>query len=569
MNATDLLAMYERVADAPDAVGKLRRLILDLAVRGRLVGQDATEERASDLLARIRESHVAKVTGENHPSLDDAQSITDAVPHGWCVVPLAALGKWAVGSGFPKNEQGDEEGTIPFLKVSDMNLPENAKFVVVANNYISVETARRIRAKIHPVGTIIFPKIGGAIATNKRRILSEDSAIDNNCLGITFSRELYNEWAFLVLSSLDFSRYQVGTAVPALQQSALSQIPVLLPPYAEQHRIVAKVNELMALCDQLEAARKEREVARDRLATANLARLNAPDPNSFIADARFAMKVMPSLTARADQVKQLRQAMLNLAVRGKLVPQDAGDEPAVRLLEAISKERETLGIRKAPQRTGADSGERRSAPFECPIGWVWARVGDVVLHAEYGSSEKASAIADGVPILAMGNIQNGKVIIGKEKRISRNSADLPRLFLRQFDLLYNRTNSAELVGKTGIYLAEDDAFTFASYLIRLRPSLRFSEPRYLNIAMNASEFRRTQIEPHIRKQTGQANVNGAILKQMLIPIPPLREQKRIVAKVEALMRLCDLLETSLISGEAACSRLLDYMVSSVSLSSRA
>ena len=118
--------------------------------------------------------------------------------------------------------------------------------------------------------------------------------------------------------------------------------PFPLPPLAEQHRIVAKVDELMALCDRLEAARAGREAVRDRLAAASLARLNAPDPETFQADARFALDALPALTTRPDQIKQLRQTILNLAVRGKLVPQDANDEPASELLKRIAKEKARL-----------------------------------------------------------------------------------------------------------------------------------------------------------------------------------------------------------------------------------
>ena len=152
-----------------------------------------------------------------------------------------------------------------------MNLPKNEKFITTANNAIDDEAAKRMRAAIHPPGTIIFPKIGGAIATNKRRILTRGSAIDNNCLGITFASEIDVEWAYLLMTTLDFTRYQAGTAVPALQQGTLAAIPVPLPPLAEQHRIVAKVGALMALCDRLEAALTTADTTRARLLDALLA----------------------------------------------------------------------------------------------------------------------------------------------------------------------------------------------------------------------------------------------------------------------------------------------------------
>ena len=111
----------------------------------------------------------------------------------------------------------------------------------------------------------------------------------------------------------------------------------------------------MALCDRLEAARAAREAMRDRLTAASLARLNAPDPDTFQADARFALDALPALTTRPDQIKQLRQTILNLAVRGKLVPQDASDEP-LSLETAASDDR----------------------PDDIPTTWRHARLADIL-----------------------------------------------------------------------------------------------------------------------------------------------------------------------------------------------
>ena len=253
MNPKSLLSLIDRVMDTPHAVSRMRRFVLNLAMRGRLVEQDPADEPASELLKRIAADKDR--AGKRHKLLPfvEADEVED-IPHNWSAVPLIALGHWAVGSGFPKNEQGIRDAKYLFLKVSDMNLPGNEKLITTANNSIDEAAARRTRARIHPPGTIIFPKIGGAIATNKRRILTRSSAIDNNCLGIKFSRHVDLEWAYILLSNLDFTLYQAGTAVPALQQGTLGAIPISLPPGAEQRRIVAKVDELMALCDRLEAA---------------------------------------------------------------------------------------------------------------------------------------------------------------------------------------------------------------------------------------------------------------------------------------------------------------------------
>jgi type I restriction enzyme, S subunit len=349
-----------------------------------------------------------------------------------------------------------------------------------------------------------------------------------------------------------------------LNTALVRRFPLGLPPLAEQQRIVGKVDELMVLCDRLEAAQAERETQRDRLAAASLNRLNHPSAggaHTFREYARFHLRHLPLLTARPDQIPQLRQTILNLAVRGQLVSQDPRDEPASDLLKRIAAKKEQLinkgVIRKEKQYRPVTADE---APFNIPTNWNWARIGACSLVTEYGTSVKSHNIEQGVPVLKMGDIQNGKVVLGGQKKVPRDIDELPQLFLKRLDLLYNRTNSAELVGKTGIYLGEDNKYTFASYLIRIQFLTEMMNPLYSNLAMNAPYFRATQIVPELQQQCGQANVNGTKLRNMLLPVPPLSEQHRIVARVEELMALCDRLESQLTTGQNEKGHLLESVL---------
>ena len=141
--------------------------------------------------------------------------------------------------------------------------------------------------------------------------------------------------------------------------------------------------------------------------------------------------------------------------------------------------------------------------------------------------------------------------------------DLPRLYLKNSDLLFNRTNSFELVGKTGIFKGECDKFTFASYLIRIRLFDSYIFPDYVNLSMNADYFRETQINTEVTQQCGQANFNGTKLANTRIPLPPLEEQKRIVAKVNQLMALCDELEAKLRQTEEDSEKLMNTAVKGI------
>jgi type I restriction enzyme S subunit len=190
-------------------------------------------------------------------------------------------------------------------------------------------------------------------------------------------------------------------------QMAINQV-VPLPPLAEQRRIVAKVDELMALCDRLEAARADREATRDKLTAASFARLNAPNPETFRNDVRFALDALPALTARPDQIKQLRQTILNLAVSGKLVVQDPNDEPASELGKRIAMKKTRLQherhIRPDSPLPAIDAVER---PFTEPAGWRWFRAQDLSLKISDGVHKKPNYVTVGIPFITVKNLTEG------------------------------------------------------------------------------------------------------------------------------------------------------------------
>ena len=556
MNAGRLLAHYEKIADAPDAIPRLRRFILDLAVRGMLVEQDPNDEPASTLLERITEEKAGRLKLQK--SLPDfvADDLGDA-PRNWYVVPLIALGEWAVGSGFPKNEQGRSDGPYFFLKVSDMNLPENDKYITTANNCIDGDAAKRMRATIHPAGTIIFPKIGGAIATNKRRIITRGSAIDNNCLGITFSSHINIEWAYLLMTHFDFTQYQAGTAVPALQQGTLATVPVALPPLAEQHRIVAKVDELLTLCDRLETARTEREVTRDRLAAASLARLNEPDPAPavFQNHAAFALDHLAPLTTRPDQIKALRQTILNLAVRGKLVPQNPNDEPASELLARFRKakaeqKRETSDARI---KTAPDANDE-CLPFELPKGWCAQSFENIFLFIDYRGKTPPKT-DNGVALITAKNVRMGHLDREPREYVSDDTFRtwMTRGFPRIGDLFFTTEAPLGNVCLNNI----DKPFALAQRVICMQPYTGI-DTRFLMYGL-MSDPMQSLIHEHATGLTAKG-IKAAKLKPLPVPLPPLAEQHRIVAKVDELMALCDRLEASLAAADGKRVRLLESLL---------
>ena len=533
-------------------IKKLRELILELAVRGKLVAQNPDDEPASKLLERI-EAEKAQLIKDGKlkkqkplaPISEDEKPFE--LPAGWEWVRLGQVGSWAIGNGFPVAIQGESEGEVLLCKVSDMNLANNALFIETTVNKVSLNLAQEKKFNIQKAGTVIFPKIGGAIATNKRRIIKHPTAIDNNCLGITPSDLITTEFLFVYLTALDMTKYQAGTSVPALSQGVLGQISFALPPLAEQQRIVAKVDELMALCDQLEQQSEHQLTAHQQLTDTLLTTLtesaNAQELNDSWQRLAQHFDLLFSGPMGAWAIDRLKDTILQLAVMGKLVPQNPEDEPASKLLERIEEEKARLvkeGKIKKPKKLPPVSDEEK--PFALPEGWEWVKLSHI---ASVGTGATPSRDnpdyyhpAD-YNWVTSGETSNPFITSTKEK-VSRKAVSETNvsiypagtLIIAMYGQGKTRGQIAELLIDAGtnqacaaIQLYEEDD-KHRSYI------KKFFQKAYEDIRLLA-------------EGGAQPNLNVGKVSITLIPLPPLAEQYRIVAKVDELFALCDQLKERL------------------------
>ena len=397
MNANLLLTHFDRIADAPDAVPRLRRFILDLAVRGRLVPQEPDDEPASELVKRIEaeKGRLVRAGEIREPrDLDDGEAITVPfeIPQSWQLARLDSVGA-IVGGGTPSANEAvnfAEPGQgIPWLTPADLGRYSEL-YVSRGSRDLTEKGLQSSSATLMPGGTVLFTSrapIGYvAIAANP---LSTNQGFKSIVPYVPDCSR------FIALAMQCFApeidAKAPGTTFREVSGKIVAGVPFPLPPLAEQHRIVAKVDELMALCDRLEVARTARETTRNRLAAASLACLNAPgpDPAAFRKDAAFALENLTPLTTRPDQIKALRQTILNLAVRGKLVSQDPKDEPASELMERACRRMSLL------VKSGEVSKMKAVNPvtmtdelFAVPKGWQWTRLGELSKLITKGSSPK-------------------------------------------------------------------------------------------------------------------------------------------------------------------------------------
>jgi len=555
MNAERLLAHYEHIADAADAIPRLRRFVLDLAVRGKLVPQDRSDEPASELLKRIaaEKARLAKAGGIRKPPMlepiADAEALY-ALPSTWAWVRVGHIFDYDAGT---KRDPKELDQSRWLLELEDI---EKDTSRIVARLRVSDRDSLSTKSEFEPAD-ILYGKLRPYL--NKVVVADEPGYSTTEIVAIRPFLRLCPEYCALAFRRPDFVAYVErlgrGTKMPRLRTPDAIVAPFPLPPLAEQHRIVAKIDELMALCDGLENARQTREAARDRLTAACLARLNAPDPETFLADARFALDALPALTTRPDQIKQLRQTILNLAVRGKLVPQDAKDEPASELLNRFAKSKAERKKKTGDARIKMEPDPKPDGlAMPLPQRWAVQSFENLFLFIDYRGNTPPKT-DEGIPLITAKNIRMGH--LNREPREYISKATFKTWMTRGFpeigDLFF--TTEAPLAN---ICLNDiEEPFALAQRAICFQPYAKM-DTKFLMVAL-MSDVMQLLIDKHATGMTAKG-IKAAKLKPLPIPIPPLAEQHRIVAKVDALMALCDRLEASLTATASTRRRLLDALL---------
>ncbi|HAD04659.1 MAG: hypothetical protein A2091_00555 [Desulfuromonadales bacterium GWD2_61_12] len=555
MNAAILLKHYDRISEAPDAIPRLRRFILDLAVRGKLVEQDSQDEPASELLKRIR-AEKAKTGGTpKRQSAKEGEKPGDLaawreedfeVPTSWERVRIRQITSDR-GQTVPKTDFtyidvtaiNKEQGCLGETSIlSTSEAPSRARKIVRQGDVI-YSCVRPYLLNIAIIESEIFPQ---PIASTAFAVL--------NGFGLTLPRYIWIvlRSPFIVEAVESLMR---GQAYPAINDSDFAQLPFPLPPLAEQQRIVAKVDELMTLCDQLEAARNEREARRQRLTAASLQRLNQPaDAAALRADARFYLNNLTRLTTRPEQIKQLRQTILNLAVRGCLVPQDPKDEPASELLKRIRAERVIGKNIKTPAEKPSEG---------LPVGWNAANLSDYALDVctgPFGSAlHQSDYINGGIPLVNPSHMINDRIISDERVSVPLGIAErLSSYRLESGDVVMARRGE---VGRAALVEPHQKGWLCGTGSFYLRFSQEINRHYFLLL------LRSTQLRSYLAGKavgTTMVNLNHNILNKARLQIPPLAEQHRIVARVDELMALCDQLEAQLTTTASDSRRLLEAVL---------
>ena len=560
MNSQAFLDSFGYIADAPGGVDRLRSLVLDLAVRGRLTNQDPSDEPSTELLKRIAAERDRMVSANEirKPKSLPPVSADDipVLPSGWVCVRFGGLfSRMGAGRTPTGGERSYVKEGVLFLRSQNVY---NSGLVLQGAACIPEATHEKMSGT-KVIGGDILLNITGASIGRTAVVPCPGWTTANVNQHVSVLRPLIREtteFLHLMMTSPYFQMLIAGSSPGASREGLaikrMELFPVPLPPIAEQHRIVARFDELMGLCDELEEQQAVRIEARSTLAAATFNRVAEADSADDLRAAVgvFADSIGLQLAPGEGDLaalKRVRQTILDLAVRGRLTRQNPSDEPAVQLVKRIAAERERLvkakEFRKPAVRLPLE-GDGRS--FEVPEGWRWSRLGDVCQSRLGKMLDDQKNKGTPRPYLRNSNVQWGRFELGDVKEIRLEDGELAEYSLRDGDLLVVEGGEP---GRCAIWdsTIAEGVMVFQKALHRVRPEGGVS-PRFVALALrNGVDTGRLQA---LFTGTTIRHLTGEKLRTVAIPLPPIEEQHRIVERVGELMDLCDDLEQQLVAARA-------------------
>ena len=485
----------------------LKKSILQYAMQGKLVAQDPNDEPASELLKRIKAEKEqlikdGKIKKEKPLPPITEDEILYELPKDWEWVKVQDLLYLKSGDTIAQGLE-IQNGDLLYLKVGDMNL--NIKYVDKSSR--SVNSTNINKNSIIPPRSIIFPKRGGAIATNKKQITLKPILVDLNVMAACCPKDLNIEYLYYWFLSFDLSTLNTGTSVPQINNKDIYPLLFPLPPLTEQQRIVEKLEEILPLVEEYG---KNEEI---------LSEMN---------------KKLP---------KQIRQSILQYAVQGKLVEQNPNDEPASELLKRIKAEKEQLikdgKIKKEKTLQPILEDE---IPFQIPKSWQWVKLDDIsnIISGNNFLSEDFNTIS-GAKVIKITNVGVNQFIETDDYLPLEYQNKYPEFLVNKKDILIALTRS---------YIKEG----LKVCICPLEYNQSLLNQRVASIKIFSNEILQAYIYLYLSskyvldyvkfesKTMNQPNLSIKSLKNLYVPLPPLAEQQRIVAKVEELMQIVDVLE---------------------------
>jgi type I restriction enzyme S subunit len=545
MNAETLIQHFDALSEAPDAVPRLRRFVVDLAISGKLTisaDGDVTPEELLSMLRAARENAVAKPVKSRPISRDE---LPVDLPDGALFARLSEVAQVIKGA---TGIQNAKPGSYPLVALSDGR---------GSSDSYQFDTA----AAIVP----LISSTGHGHASIKRLHYQEGKFALGNilCAVIPYLPELLS--ARFVYEYLTAYKDQllvaqmIGTANVSLTLGKVGDVPLpIVPPSAQ-----ARVNELMSLCDELEAVQKQREARHEAMVVATLRQLTiqsvdeqSDNHSSIEASVRFCLSQISRLTSKPEYIKLFRRTILDLAVSGRLVKQYPQEDSPTQLLAHIAEEKAEqvqMGRLKAskPQSRAGDT-----SVFHLPQGWCWARTDELFLSVTDGDHQAPPKVDSGIPFLVIGDVSSGEIRFDDSRFVPQDyfeSLDWSRR-PEQGDLLYTVTGYS--LGLP-ILVKADRPFCVQRHMAILKTS-RKACTDFLRMVMASPWY--YMLASGIATGTAQKTVPLTGLRSLPIPVPPLSEQLRIVERVNEIFAICDRLHDVALTSASRRRKLLEAML---------
>ena len=502
---------FDTLAETPEAVAKLRQFILELAVQGKLVGRNRDDDPASELIKliqvekskRTKDGQLKKQASLPKVTPDEAWF---EIPTGWEWVRLGMITQVVMGQSPPGETYNKSGEGIPLIN-GPVEFSRGPFGKTVVNQYTTAPT------NVCEEGDLLLCVRGST--TGRTNIAGFRACIGRGVAAIRpfFADDYVRFFVWRLRASI--IAMGRGIAFPSVNKQQIEKLPVPLPPLAEQRRIVAKVEELLALCDELEARQTAAREHRTRLVRSALDHLTtAQDESDFKKHSAFCLQHSELLF---DSVPALRQAILSLAVQGRLVSRDT---------------------KKAIQ----------DLPMEDLVGQK---------NLKNGLSLRQTAGVAKYSCLPISAMRDGLIRCSDRKPVVLNEDRAKPYLIKANDVFIVRGNgSTHLVGRAGIVEGNPKDLIFPDLFIRVPLDGAKLDCRYFVLAWNSPEMRR-RIESVAKTTAGILKINQGHIAALSLPVPPLAEQNRIVAKVDELMRWCDALEARLTAARTTATHLLD------------
>ncbi|WP_306603111.1 restriction endonuclease subunit S [Azonexus sp.] len=543
MDAQQFLAEFGHIANAPGGIERLRELVLHLAVTGKLVEQNATDECAKELLARMRQYASVgnpKKRGRASKKVNSKQLYADGdMPPNWVFVELGELGDWGAGSTPSRRNSSYYGGTIPWFKSGELK----ADYITSSEEFVSELALKECSLRLNIPGDVLIAMYGANIGQTS--IVGVKSTTNQAVCACTPHNGLNNRFLLLTLRAMKnyFIGLGAGGAQPNISKEKIVATCIGLPPSEEQSRIVAKLDELMALCDTLEAQQQARRELQNKLRQSTLqAVANATSPHELQTTWARLADNFGRLFHGQDDVDDLRKAVLDLAVSGYLSNLDELDEPASVLKGKI------LAAKERGIADGSFFRKKHVKPEELvettlPAHWASITLDEAISTIDAGWSPACLPSArddeNKWGVLKTTAVQVLRFLPHEHKELPASLDPRPQYQIEVGDILITRAGPKNRVGICCVVDAAPPRLMISDKLIRFHIVDDLINPRFVALCLSAGEPGRIVERLKSGMADSQMNISQDKLRSITIPLPPIEEQQRILTKIEAFMKVVD------------------------------